>query len=392
VKVSIVNPTHFSIDEGGSNTVFQLAHFLTEAGLNIVLFTFTRAFDAFSSLLSEGVITLEGVTIKKYQPRPLRIIGMRPQDYSRQMIDDISQERSDLVHIHSFSQLPLLISLLRKVKIPIVLSPTQIHEVLQDVSSSLHRNLLKKAIRHCGKKVSLFIVDTPEDKKALVSAGIEERKIAYVHHTIDYQKMAALKRKEEDVILTVGRYAPNKGLHNLISAARLLLGTYPGAKFYVVGSVFDKEYHKLLEDKIRGIEGKIYLTGSLEEAKLLNLFSRAKLFVFPSITDTHGLVTIEAMAAGIPVIASQVEGTAPIIQDGVNGLLIPPNDVPALVDKISDLWENSDKRALLAKKGREAAKRYYWGLNARTMIKLYSGVIEKESASKFMEEDPGING
>jgi len=377
VKVSIFTPTYFSIDEGGSNSVFQLGQFLAKARLNVVLFTFTRAFDAFSSLLSEGVITLEGVTIKKYEPRALRIIGMRPQLHSRRLVDDISQERSDLVHIHSFSQLFLLISILRKVKLPIVLSPVQIHEDFQNVSSMFHRNLLKRAVRHCGKRVSLFIVDTPEDKKALVSAGIEERKIAFMGHTVDYRKMAAIKRKEEDVILSVGRYAPNKGLHHLINAARLILGTYPEAKFYLVGSVFDKEYHKFLEDKIRGIEGQIYLTGSLEEAKLLNLFSRAKLFVFPSISDTHGLVTIEAMAAGIPVIATRVEGTAPFIQDGVNGLLIPPNDVSALVEKISDLWENSNKRALLAKKGKEIAKKYYWELNAQSMIKLYSGIVEK---------------
>jgi len=378
VKVSIVTPTHFSIEEGGGNAVFQLGHFLTRAGLNVVLFTFTRAIDAFSSLLSEGVITLEGVTIKKYQSRDLRVIGMRPQLYNRQLIHDISQEPSDLVHIHSFSQLLLLVAILRKVKLPVVLSPVQIHEDIQNISSMLHKNLLKKAIRYCGKRVSLFVVDTPEDKKVLVGAGIEERKMAFMHRPIDFRKMAAIKRKEEDVILSVGRYAPNKGLHNLINAARLILGAYPRAKFYLVGSIFDKEYYNLLQNKIRGIEGQIYLTGFLEEAKLLNLFSRAKLFIYPSITDTHGLITIEAMAAGIPVIATRVAGTPPFIQDGVNGVLIPPNDVPALVDRISDLWGNHEKRALLAKRGKEAAKRYYWEMNARAMIRLYSEVVEKK--------------
>jgi len=378
VKVSIVTPTHFSIEEGSGNTVFQLGHFLTRAGVDVVLFTFTRSVDAFSSLLSEGVVKLEGVTIKKYQSRDVRIIGMRPQLYNRRLIHDISQEPSDLVHIHSFSQLLLFISILRKVKLPVVLSPAQIHEDIQNISSMLHRNLLKKAIRHCGKRVALFVVDTPEDKTALISAGIEERKIAFMQRPIDFRKMAAIKRKEEDIILSVGRYAPNKGLHNLISAARLLLGAYPRAKFYVVGSIFDKEYYRLLQSKIRGIEGQIYLTGFLEEPKLVNLFARAKLFVFPSITDTYGLVTIEAMAAGIPVIATRVAGTPSFIQDGVNGVLIPPNDVPALVDKISDLWENHDRRAMLAKKGKEAAKRYYWEINARAMIRLYSGVVEKK--------------
>ena len=97
------------------------------------------------------------------------------------------------------------------------------------------------------------------------------------------------------------------------------------------------------------------------------------------------------MAAGIPVIATRVEGTASIIQDGVNGLLIPPNDVPALVEKISDLWENSEKRALLAKKGKEAAKRYYWELNAQAMIKLYSGVVASKTNSELLQEDHSID-
>jgi len=380
MKVSMYTPAFFSIDDGGRNFVFQLGQALVKNGINVVLFTFTKAFEAFPSLLSEGVITLEGVTIRKYEPKIMRIVGMRPQFFSRQLIKDISHDPTDIVHVHDFSQFPLLISVLRKVKSTVVLSPHKINEHFQNISSPFRKRLLKGTVNYIGKKVSRFIVDNPQDKSILMSMETPEEKITLIQHGIDYLKMASIKRNEEDIILTVGRYAPNKGLHNLMDAARVIIDNYyPQLKFYLVGTVFDKEYHKLLQEKIRGFEDQIYLTGPLEEAKLINLFSRAKFFIFPSVNDTHGLVSLEAMAAGVPVIATKVEGTSSLIQDGFNGILIPPDDVSSLVDSILDLLKNKEKRELLIKKGKETAKKYYWQEYTRGAIRIYSEIVENKS-------------
>jgi len=377
VKVSILTPAFLSLDDKERNFAFQLGHSLVNQGVEVVLFTFTKALEISSSLLSEGVITLEGLTIKKYQPKVFRIIGMMPQLYSSKLIKDISQEHPDIVHIYGFSQFLLLFTLLRKLKTPVVLSPPKIHESVQDTFSSFNKKLFKMVIQFISKKVSYFIVDNPIDKNTLMNLGVQTEKIASIPHNIDYEKMASIKRREEDLILSVGRYAPNKGLHNLIAAARQILNTFPQIRFYLVGTIFDKEYHKFLLKKIEGFEDQIYLTGPLEEAKLLNLFSRAKLFVFPSINDTSGLVNIEAMAAGIPIIATKVEGTSLFIQDGVNGILIPRDDVPALVNSILELWKNKEKRNFLIKKGRERAKKFYWQNYSQEIIKIYKDCLMK---------------
>ena len=377
MKVSIVNPTFFSVDDGERNSVLSLGQFLVKNGITVVLFTFTKAFRTSSRLLSEDVITLEGVNIKKYEPKFRRIIGMRPQLYSPQLIKKLCREQSDIVHIHNFSQLPLLFSILRKVRAPVVLATHQLHENFPKASSLFRKKLFKRAIHRMSKKISRFIVDNPEDRNILRDMGTSEKKIVFLHHRIDYVKMTSIKRREEDIFLTVGRYAPNKGLHNLIDASRLVLDTYPHFKFYLVGTVFDKSYHELLREKIRGFEGRIYLTGPLEEEELASLFSRAKLFIFPSVNDSHGLINIEAMAAGIPVIATKVEGTISHIQDGINGVLIPPDDVSSLVDSILDLCRDNEKRVLLIKRGKETAKKYYWQMYAKEMVKVYNEIIEK---------------
>ena len=376
MKVTLYTPTFFSIDDKKrENRVFQFGQVLAKNGVEPVLYTFTRPLETATSLLSEGVVTLEGVTIKKYEPKVIRIIGLPPQYFSRKLVKDLALEPSDIVHIHGFSQFPLLLSILRKLTLPVVLSLHQLQGQYQSLATSFRERLFKKTLAHVGKRVSLFTVDTPQDKNILLKLGTPEGKIAFIHQSIDYFKMASTPRNEEDLILTVGRYAPNKGLHNLIDAALTMLDTYPQVKFYFVGTVFDKEYYNFLREKIRGHETHINVTGPLEETKLLDLFSRAKLFIFPSVKDTHGLVNLEAMAAGIPIIATKVEGTTSLINDGMNGILVPPDDVPALVEGIMNLWKDKEKRAVLIKNGRETAKRFYWQHYAREMLEVYSRVL-----------------
>lgn len=375
MKVSMCTPTFFSFGEGESNVILQLGKALVKNGLKVILFTFVKGLGTSSSLLSEGMTTLEGVIIKKYKPKVLRVIGVRPQYYSSQLIKDIFQEGSDVLHIHDFSQIPLLFSLLRKVKSPAVLSPHKFDEILPNFSFPFGKKLLNWTFHYISKKISRFIVDTPQNKSILMKMGTPEEKIALIQLNLDYLKMSSIKRNEEDIILTIGRYAPHKGLHILVDAARVILNKYPHIKFYLVGTIFDKDYYQLLQEKSKGLEGNIYLTGPLKEEEFANLFARAKVFIFPSIQDTHGLVNFEAMAAGIPVIATTVESTIPFIQDGINGILIPPDNVSFLVESIVNLWDNKEKRTLLVKNGKEMAKRYFWQKFSQEIIKIYQNVV-----------------
>ena len=300
---------------------------------------------------------------------------MPPQFFSRSLVKDLVREPSDIVHIHGCSQLSILYPILRKAHVPVVLSPYHICDPHLSLASTLGSRVLKRSLSHLGKRIARFIVERSEDKTRVLQCGTPDKKIALLHHTIDYVKMVSTPRSEEEMILTVGRYARNKGLHNLIDAAKVVLQTFPNLKCYIVGSVFDREYYNLLKEKTRGFESHIHVTGPMEEARLVDLFSRARLFVFPALEDTRGLVNLEAMAAGIPVIASTLGSTALIVKDGVNGILVPPDNVNLLVESILSLWKDKEKRAGLAKKGQETAKTYYWEEYALRLTRLYSEVV-----------------
>jgi glycosyltransferase involved in cell wall biosynthesis len=81
------------------------------------------------------------------------------------------------------------------------------------------------------------------------------------------------------------------------------------------------------------------------------------------------------MAAGIPAVATMVAATSLLIKDGVNGLLIPPNNVSSLADSMLSLWKDKEKRAILSGNGRETAKRYYWEEYAVKLMRIYSEVL-----------------
>jgi glycosyltransferase involved in cell wall biosynthesis len=381
MKVSLCAPSYFSVDDRGSDFAFQLGKALGRKGMEVVLYTFTRGLESHLSVLSKAVLNLEGVRVKKFEPRVLRIVGMQPQLYCGPLLKEISQEPADLIHLLGLNHLALGFGLLRKAKGPVVASPRPGPKGIPPAVSFFGRMVWRKGLQYLGEKISEFIVDDPREKKSLASAGIREDKISAIQPGIDYPKMAALKRNEEDIVLCIGRYAAEKGQHVLVEAARQVLARYPETKFYLVGTVEDAEYYAFLQERIGGLQESIRLTGPLEEVRLLSLFSRAKLFVFPSVEDRRGLVNFEAMAAAIPVVASRVEGTAPFLEDGVNGVVVAPGDVGALAAGIVGLWGNRELREALAQKGSETARQWYWDSYSRRMMDTYERVTQGKSTS-----------
>lgn len=382
MKVCLCAPHYFAVDDRGSDFVFQLGRALGKKGVNVVLFTFTKGLESHLSVLSKTVLSIEGVTIKKYEPKVFRVVGMQPQFYCGPLVKEISREPTDLIHVQGLIHLGVVFSVLRKVQCPVVVSPRQ-SETLRAVSTaSLGRIAWRKGVQHLGARIAEFIVDDPRERRSLEQVGIREEKISAVQPSIDYPKMAALKRSEEDIVLCVGRYAPEKGQHVLLQAVPQVLARYPEAKFYLAGAIGDPEYHAFLQERARELGGSVRLTGPLEEVRLLSLFSRAKVFVFPSVEDRRGLVNLEAMAAGIPVVASRVEGTEPFLEDGVNGVMVPPEDASALGASILGLWGNRELRESLGQKGRETARRWYWEVYSQRVLEIYERVLGSQAKDR----------
>jgi glycosyltransferase involved in cell wall biosynthesis len=208
---------------------------------------------------------------------------------------------------------------------------------------------------------------------------------ATVHNGVDVEQFASLPlvrdgNDQEVRILSVGRISPEKGLHVLFEAFSHLWRRDSRVTLTVVGpdSVVPREmlvdladdedtralrrfysgdYSQMLRDSLDpDVAAHIKLVGQVFHEKLAEYYRSADVFVFPSIWDEpFGIPVIEAMAAGLPVVATRVGGVVETVEDGKTGFLVPPGDSQALAGAISSLLEDRALRERLGAAGRERA-------------------------------------
>jgi 1,2-diacylglycerol 3-alpha-glucosyltransferase len=161
--------------------------------------------------------------------------------------------------------------------------------------------------------------------------------------------------QDDEVILYVGRLAAEKNLDILIPALRRVLRTRPKARLLYVG---DFEYRETLEQKAArsGFGDRITFTGRIPRQELGVAYASGDIFVFPSLTDTQGLVLHEAAHAGLPFVITDPDVTQ-VVVDGENGL-IARNTIASLSESIATLLSDNTMRTKFGKRSKELASQY----------------------------------
>jgi len=117
--------------------------------------------------------------------------------------------------------------------------------------------------------------------------------------------------------------------------------------------------------------------GKRSQDALPYYYSAASMLVVPSHYESFGMVALEAMACGTPVVASQVGGLAFLVQDGVTGYVVPDGDPDILGDRLTRLISNPALRDLMGQQAAESAREYAWENIAAQIIQVYQNVLEK---------------
>src|SRR3989304_4103379 len=120
----------------------------------------------------------------------------------------------------------------------------------------------------------------------------------------------------------------------------------------------------------------IIILGTVPEDSISKLYQAGNVFVFPSVKEGWGLVVLEAMASGLPVIASGIEPMTDYLKDGENALLVSPMDYETLAQHIISVLEKTELRDKLIRNGRETAQAYSWRNTALRHLEFYSGILE----------------
>lgn len=152
-------------------------------------------------------------------------------------------------------------------------------------------------------------------------------------------------------VLCVGRFHPSKGQEYLIRAIPSVLEICEEADFCFVGQGPTESRLKALAEEL-GVGERCCFTGQLGRKKVLGYMRMAAVSVCPSRSEAFGLVNVESMAAGTPIIASDVPGPDEIVRDGVDGFLVPPEDPVSLSDKLGLLLRDPDLRHRLGQNAR----------------------------------------
>jgi starch synthase len=187
-------------------------------------------------------------------------------------------------------------------------------------------------------------------------------------------------------VLFVGRITRQKGVPHLLRAARSLT---PTAQLVLCAGApdtpaIDREFRELV-DELRGTrDGVFWIPEMLPRPEVVRLLPRAAVFACPSVYEPLGIVNLEAMACGAPVVASAVGGIPEVVRDGVTGLLVPYDEADpaafeaALAEALNSVIADPDAAARMGAAGRERAVREFgWDAVARRTVAVYDEVLRK---------------
>jgi len=232
---------------------------------------------------------------------------------------------------------------------------------------------------------------TPEECNDYLSCRVSKpSNTTVIHSGVDLQrfskgeKQRIRKRKELSippdslVIGYVGWLIPIKGVTYLVSAKAKVIEKYPKSILVLVGKGDDKgEEETKLKEQVEnlGLADRVLFLGWRPDVdEIMGCFD---IFVLPSLNEGMGRVLVEAMAAGLPIVASRVGGIPDLIKDGKNGLLVPPADASALGNTISALLEDKEKRKRMGEAGKKMCRPYSAEAMVEQIDDLYRDLLKK---------------
>jgi phosphatidylinositol alpha-mannosyltransferase len=175
------------------------------------------------------------------------------------------------------------------------------------------------------------------------------------------------------IVVWVHRLDPQKGFPVAVRAFARLAAGLPDVHLVVAGDGRDRDAVGLLPEPDRG---RVVMLGTVPNEDLPGLLAAADVFVAPALgQESFGIALVEAMAAGVPVVASAIPGYDEVVRDGVDGLLVPPNDANALAKALRRVLEDPNLAAGLTRAGRERAASYSWEVVTPRLEAIYERAV-----------------
>jgi len=326
----------------------------------------------------DSVFYYKSKPFKKYAN--YRFVSL-PSFFSKRTEKIIKRIKPSIIHSHSpgFMGIHALIVSYR-MQIPLFFTyhtfiDDSIYLVIKDENfQNFARKLLYQWLKYYMKRCSCIIAPSNYTAR-YINEKIIERSIEIIPTGIDIKRFSGKNKKdnEKKIILHVGRIVREKNIDLIIEASPYILKKLD-TTFLIVGEgPARKEY----EEKVikKGLEKNFIFTGFVDDEKLLNYYHSADVFVFPSIYETQGIVALEAMASGLPVVAARAKALPDFIRDGENGYLFDPYDAKEFAEKVIKAIDNKK----VVEKGLEFVKNFSIEKMAGKLVGLYESKMRAEN-------------
>jgi len=207
----------------------------------------------------------------------------------------------------------------------------------------------------------------------VIPTGVDLKRFAHAQPGALRQRLSL--PEETWIVGHVGRLAPEKNTLFLARAVAAFLKEHAQSEFVVVGDGPDRDS---MEDILQqeGVGDRSHFMGFLEGAELVDAYAAFDVFAFASHSETQGMVLSEAMAAGVPVVGVDATGVRDLIVDGVNGRLIPRDDIPDFVNALTSIASTGKSESECWRQGAlNSAAEVSLSVSAARMIDFYSELI-----------------
>jgi len=307
--------------------------------------------------------------------------------FMEKRVADLNQLVSfDLVHVHDWLTAPVGVSFKHYTKKPMVVT--------------VHSTEYGRSGLHTPESYSIDGIEwwsTYEASKVIVTSSsmkreicehfrLPQEKVEIIPNGIDLTRYwASVDRwsvrsrygvqPNEKLVLCVGRLVPQKGIEHLIRAVPIITRHYPEAKFIIVGDGWLKDHLEGVAQSTRH-RWKIKFTGFLPDQEVVALTTSADVLVVPSVYEPFGIVALEGMAAGVPVVVSQVGGLAEVIAHDRTGVFVYPEKPESIAWGVGRVLSDPGHAMWLTQNAREMIqKTYSWETIAMKTVKVYEEVV-----------------
>ncbi len=219
--------------------------------------------------------------------------------------------------------------------------------------------------------------------------GVPANRVRLVHNGIDWTRFSRTGPLGDGPAILVARLVPEKDLPNLLAATAQVVSREPAFRLQIAGDgPCLPETRQMIAEQ--GLDQHVQLLG--ERRDVPELLQQASLFVLPSLTEGISLTLLEAMASGLPVVATRVGGNAEVVEHGRTGLLVPASDAGQLAEAILQIAGDRELAQRFGAAGRERVQQLF---DATHMVRQYEAMYREvlsERAGKRRVEDGGSGG